>query len=589
MVYSRVSESSEPRSKATKDLQLQRLLKIVARYLSDTCTRYTWCNPLLGAIRARDLPRVYQLADNLSTEVFESAAEHFAANQLGALILKYPFHWRSIGLPRSPRDAAIDKFLAAEVRCKKTNRRFRSLGNRSTRFAGVIQQASVLIERVIGREPPSDIFDYCAFGPGTNVGVSGNATNLARKFWAKDWTVTPAARYTFISALTRNYHFVEAVCAKNANGIACIDLNFAREQFDSKIKVVSHNKVSFVPKTAKTSRSIAVEPLGNLYLQKSVDSFLKRRLLAVGIDLQDQSRNATLAYEGSMSNELATLDLSAASDTIALQVAKRLLPPAWFCLLDSIRSPSYRLNKSEDVRYEKLASMGNGFCFPVETLIFWAIATSACELRGPARAVSAYGDDIIVPSKHASAVCDALKFCGFVINSEKSFVTGPFRESCGADWYEGQDVRPVYLDYPLDEGSALRIFHNATLRSVRVSEAFTGVRETIRSWVPSNELFLRPEHTHTERDRFSGERLERWELKNLNGAFTVPLDIFMGSRFASWNRAEWRFNWTEEVYSPLVDKPAMRIPEAVYWAHLLGSPRGELHLRRQTERRSIVK
>ena len=91
--------------------------------------------------------------------------------------------------------------------------------------------------------------------------------------------------------------------------------------------------------------------------------------------------------------------------------------------------------------------MGNGFTFPLETLIFWALTASACE--GDVDSVSVYGDDIICPRERADDVIDTLTMCGFKINLEKSFVEGPFRESCGCDYYKGIDIRPFYKKEPV--------------------------------------------------------------------------------------------------------------------------------------------
>jgi len=59
-----------------------------------------------------------------------------------------------------------------------------------------------------------------------------------------------------------------------------------------------------------------------------------------------------------------------------------------------------------------------------------------------------YGDDIIVPSESYDMVSWALECFGFQVNPEKSFSTGPFRESCGTDAFAGTNVRPIFVDRP---------------------------------------------------------------------------------------------------------------------------------------------
>jgi len=56
-----------------------------------------------------------------------------------------------------------------------------------------------------------------------------------------------------------------------------------------------------------------------------------------------------------------------------------------------------------------------------------------------------FGDDIIVQTSSASDMFRLLRLSGFTVNQSKTFVKGPFRESCGADFHEGVNIRGVYL------------------------------------------------------------------------------------------------------------------------------------------------
>jgi hypothetical protein len=57
--------------------------------------------------------------------------------------------------------------------------------------------------------------------------------------------------------------------------------------------------------------------------------------------------------------------------------------------------------------------------------------------------VRVYGDDIVVPVDYARSVADELEAYGLKVNRRKSFWTGKFRESCGAEYYDGEDVSIV--------------------------------------------------------------------------------------------------------------------------------------------------
>jgi len=111
--------------------------------------------------------------------------------------------------------------------------------------------------------------------------------------------------------------------------------------------------------------------------------------------------------------------------------------------------------------------MGNGYTFPLETLIFWAIARTCVRSGG---IVSVYGDDIIVPSEDYEQLCYVLRAAGFSPNKTKSFSTGPFRESCGADYFYGIDIRPTYVKDVISV-ETLYVLHNFFYRASRLEEA----------------------------------------------------------------------------------------------------------------------
>lgn len=542
-----------------------------------------------GWIRNFDLPRLYAWAERVSAVHYDTPEMHYSVAQISALLLKAPFSWREMGFDMHPRDRAMVKFVDAEERCRKTNARFVLLSAgrvENSKFVPLLEQMRKFIARVLGETPDMEsIYSQCGFGPGANIGVHGDATNIFRKYFAESWTVTPTCLPYALGALERHFHLSLPLCEER-NGFVCYDVSRLRSEAVKKVRMVDSNKVSFVPKTAKTERSIAVEPLLNSFVQKGIDMEMRRLLKRHGYDLSDQTRNARMAREGSITGRFGTLDLSSASDTVSCGLVRYLLPDEWYAVLNRCRSPAYEFDGGE-IRYEKFASMGNGFCFPLETLIFAAAVKAVLK---DDRAHSVYGDDIIVPADSFDDLVVLLRFCGFIPNPDKSFNSGPFRESCGADWYLGQDVRPVYLDYPLNDVSHLMIFHNATYRSDRVATFFEEVRPRLRELVHVKQRFLRP-LTRGQRQPVRETFDDNIEIKNLNGAFSVEYDVFLGSEWSQWHMDEQRWSWTEYTYVPVQDDAQGLIGYdiAKYWAFLLGSPSGEIYLRRKTRRRAIVR
>jgi hypothetical protein len=529
---------------------------------------------------------LYDWSEHAVTVVYSTAEEHFAVAQMVALVKKYPFDWKIIS-DQSPTEAAIKTFLAAEQKCGKLNRLFLSRRIFKTPYIHNLEYMRRWILHVLGSKPNlGDIYSECNFGPGANLGVHGNATNLYRKLFSeKGWTVSQAAVPYALNALRDNYNLIlHLYPSVGDTGIVCFDQDEVRSTLLQNMHTVSYNSISFVPKTAKTDRSIAVEPLLNSFLQLGVDKVLRKKLCKHGYDLKDQERNKVLARLGSIDGSLATVDLSSASDSISYELVRFLLPTEWFLLLDSLRSGAYKLGGVVST-YEKFCSMGNGFCFPLETLIFAAAARAAIHEVNCGRCHAVYGDDIILPTEAFKSIERILGVCGFSVNRRKSFSDGPFRESCGADWYRGQDVRPVYLDDPLCDNVTLRIFHNSTLRSDKTKTFFEGIRQYLRDQVPVTRQFMRPDFMGSREVPFKGlpKDLLRVLTANQNGAFDVPLDIYMGSRWSKWNTALQQWSWREELFTSRKDKGHCDLfRRAQYLAFLSGTTGGELALRRLT-------
>ena len=110
---------------------------------------------------------------------------------------------------------------------------------------------------------------------------------------------------------------------------------------------------------------------------------------------------------------------------------------------------SYTYKGSSPKRLEQFSSMGNGFTFPLETLLFYSLARAVLKYMHASAEewdmLSVYGDDITLPSRCFSLLTEVFTECGFLVNSRKSFSDGPFRESCGADYLRSIDIRPFYV------------------------------------------------------------------------------------------------------------------------------------------------
>lgn len=498
----------------------------------------SFLRPLADAWRRRDWEGVYIAADSLSSQKYDDATQHFVANQFALLVKKYPFPKGILDL--QPEKRATKTFLSSEKRMGLVNRKFAFLNHSRSRdrFRVKAVAARRWIRTLLGPTPSyRSVLSQCDFGSGASLGVHGNATHILAKLNSEKWSVTPGAFHHGFAGIMANYHYLEQLLPKGPDGVmVCYDYEYAFEAYKRRVHVVNNNKLSFVPKTAKTHRVIAVEPLLNGFVQKGIDLEMRKRLKRVGIDLRSQSRNQEMAREGSRTDDdesFVTIDLSSASDSISIELVRYLLPDDWFRLLDRTRSKYYSLNDLTS-RYNKFCSMGNGFCFPLETIIF----ASACFSSGcgkPGVDFMVYGDDIIVRKKYASDVLALLAHWGFKMNADKTFLEGPFRESCGSDWFGGEDVRPFTLDYGLDSLENLFKFLNLSRRSPRTEMFFGSVRGSVVRLIPVLYQFWRP---------LPG---------NPDSGIDTTGDEHLYSKNCRYDKVSASWSWRELVHVPITD------------------------------------
>lgn len=386
------------------------------------------------------LTKTVNPGDYLDAETFGRAA------QAAAFLRKVPIKAPGI----DPEAKAKGSFFVAEEMCRVTNSRFRSFLDHPERVdpevRAVIVTAASEIEKIIGTTVDYREWLYaCRFGPGVfNHNEAKGLTSLYDKL-----QVRPSVSYE-ADELGAVLVMSSPAWARSITGIETEGFHpFVRS---SDLDRVPGNRVAFVPKTAITHRTIAIEPLLNIYAQLGIGKMLRRKLLRnVGLDLSDQTPNQEMARIGSVDGSLATVDLSMASDTLAREVVRFFLPDKWFEACDTIRSKVGLIDKKW-IRYEKFSSMGNGFTFELETLIFLGLSLACVRhLRLDPSQVRVYGDDIIIPVDAYGLLEKVLTFCGFKVNSLKSFKAGPFRESCGKDWFMGHDVRPFFQKEYLNE------------------------------------------------------------------------------------------------------------------------------------------
>lgn len=365
--------------------------------------------------------------------------EEFAARQLrNSFLKKFEYECNA-----TADAAALQKFLQVNTTCGDW-----ALGEVSEVDAVLLGEFKRAVYNFYypGGQPLfsnfSEILEQADLGPGSSLGANGN--DFYSKLFSSKLTTSSELLYIAYSYYLDNHP-------------TFLTAERIREEEYGDYQLVSGNRLSFVPKNVDISRCICIEPSLNMFYQLGIKRILENRIKSYfGIDFSvQQLKNRDLAQLASMfDNHWETIDLSSASDSMSLGMLRYSLPPDFIRWLELFRSPKMTLPDGSEVELNMISTMGNGFTFPLQTMLFSCVVLAAHRVAsvpiekpyGNSRGnFAVYGDDIICRNDVSAGVHRLLFLLGFKINSEKSFDKGPFRESCGGDFFQGHHVRGVYL------------------------------------------------------------------------------------------------------------------------------------------------
>jgi len=318
-------------------------------------------------------------------------------------------------------------------------------------FLTVLDSVSNIVTTTLGSYDPSEW--RFRHGPGAVAEVCGPSN----KYSWKNWSQVLDSEYPIADYGYHNFCSWADACSKGG-------------------EVPSQEPTSrlvAVPKTYSGPRLIAAEPSEHQWCQQNAWHYFRSRCRSTWLDrfvrFHAQSLNQDLCTQGSKGGTLATVDLSAASDRVTCHVVGQYFrsnPKLLSCLRASRtrrvrQSLSQRVPEVIDLR--KFSTMGNACTFPVESLVFLGIALASVlttrklrpslqNIKSLEGEVAVFGDDIVIPTDSRKLFVEALEVLYFKVNSNKSFWTGRFRESCGVDSFNGVNVTPVYWRTYYDGG-----------------------------------------------------------------------------------------------------------------------------------------
>lgn len=357
---------------------------------------------------------------------------------------------------------ALEKTRACERRNAETNARLREdvyWQCQPSYYQDLTLRVRRELFRILGSCPQSLPFDEIAFTSGSTVGRSRDNSSHLHKY-QHSLVCTGGGLGYAMRAVNSSPHWA-ALLLGAAGPASCLPAAFT---------ISDTEEIFTVPKDAQTDRTCARFHALTVAQQRIAAQHIIRRLKAHGVDTTDQAPNQCLAWWGSLTGSLATLDLSNASDLVSRNLVKLLFAPVQLGrevrddlvdfetrYLARLRATSLAWPDGTVTRAERYSAMGCGFTFELMTLILVAVMRAV-----GSRACNAFGDDLVVESRYAHDVVDALTHYGLMVNNQKSFTscTPGFRESCGEDYYKGQTVRVPHLDDEATSLSVLVAFQN---------------------------------------------------------------------------------------------------------------------------------
>jgi hypothetical protein len=297
----------------------------------------------------------------------------------------------------------------------------------------VMTKARSIIKRILGPFDQEELYNNVRFGKRANTFVPYSKSYLDLKVSCLSGS---KMQHTWFDSYLKTDKVLQDIVSRALAG---------EEMNPSKLPVrlnVHALSVVPVPKSFATDRTITPNSVLGAMHSYALGVMIEDRLKKEGLNIRRlQSIQQRLARSSSRTRKYVTADLRKASDSYILQLINRLVPRPWYHELKRGRIKHVDVDGTV-IPLQSYMAMGIGFTFTLQTLIFYALLKAISELTETAGRISVYGDDLIYPRKMHKYVLSIFPKIGFVINTEKTFASSHFRESCGGDYYHGTDVRP---------------------------------------------------------------------------------------------------------------------------------------------------
>lgn len=444
-----------------------------------------------------------------------------ARMQIASLFKKYRFSPDALS-PEEVYENSVKKFMDNQKRLKDLR-----IDWTEPLLADVVSRTKGHIGLILGDFSKFDILEKATFGKKSSVGVpmhkacegqrleppiSGSSAHI-------DWF-----QKLYSSWNRPAYSYAESLAASRKTPLAV---------------AIDTLEAVLVEKTWKDLRMIVPNTtLGTLY-SSGLGRTIEGRLRAASYDIRLlQPVHGELARFGSITGTLVTADQRLASDNITVEIVAGCFPLVWAEALNYGRISKVVVDDTP-IETDTFATMGIGFTFPMQTLLFLGLLLAIRDhLRLADAVVSVFGDDLIYDVRMHNLVVDVFSRLGLVINEDKTFAEGHFRESCGYDYYHGFDVRPFHLGDGPESTSlkrrSIEAYLYKTINALRrrwpdedIPLSVTCILESLKQIRESQDFLVVP-HDYPDT---SGLKLSRMEFDDFPGASLPRRDKHGTSRF----------------------------------------------------------
>lgn len=384
------------------------------------------------AVASRNLGRIRTMTVESNLSPIEFKCQY----QIQTWLKRFSFT-NDLLSPKDVRDLSIKKFVENNVRLTSFAYELSPLTQR------VLFSARGWIGKCLGDFISPRAIVQATFGKKSSVGVPARTANIAE-------------RYEHLTGSQEQILWHKHVYSCYDRPGSKYAARVARFRKKPVYQVCDELSATLVNKTWKSFRFIVPNTTIGTLQSSGMGRLLEDCLRDSGYDIKVlQPEHRRLAALGSQTGQLVTADQSSASDNITCKLVDMLFERRW---ADALHAGRIGKVKIDDFVLDlaTFSTMGNGVTFPLQTLVFLGLLKGVEDVLGlKNQVISVFGDDMIYPVEMHALVCSAFSELGLVINPEKTFSTGDFRESCGGDYYRGYDVRPALMARCESKGNML--------------------------------------------------------------------------------------------------------------------------------------